>query len=146
MGIGIDGARAGVVSDPNIVPLIDVLLVLIIIFMVITPTVSNGLPVVIPQPVPPNHRSVHSESDTIVVQVMPGGRVLINHDQTDWNLLGARLATIFAQRADKVAFVAGAQDVPFALVARAIAVMQGAGVDHIGLVTSLAIPDGDFSK
>jgi biopolymer transport protein TolR len=146
MGIGIGGAKAGVVSDPNIVPLIDVLLVLIIIFMVITPTVSNGLPVAIPQPAPPRHRPLPPESGTVVVQVMPDGKVLINHDQTDWNSLGARLATIFAQRADKIAFVAGAREVPFAQVARAIAIMQGAGIDRVGLITVLETSDADFGK
>lgn len=129
------GASRGVVSDPNIVPLIDVLLVLIIIFMVITPTMSNGLPVIVPQPAPPK-ATEPLNPNTIVVSVLSGGKLMINQDQADWKTLGARISGIFSQRAEKVAFVTGAEEVPFAQVARAIDIMRTAGVDHIGLITS----------
>jgi biopolymer transport protein TolR len=130
----VGATRGGVVSDPNIVPLIDVLLVLIIIFMVITPTMSNGLPVVIPQPAPPKTQQLNP--DTVVVRVLQGGKLMINDDDADWNTLGVRISKIFGQRAEKVAFVTGAQEVSFAEVARAIDIMRTAGVDHIGLITT----------
>jgi biopolymer transport protein TolR len=136
MGMSAGGSRGGPVSDPNIVPLIDVLLVLIIIFMVITPTVPTGLPTLIPQSAPVQSKSEPPDPYTIVVQVMQGGKLMINQDQSDWNTLGARLSEIFKQRADKLAFVEGAEDVTFADVARAIDVMQGAGIEHVGLITA----------
>jgi biopolymer transport protein TolR len=129
------GSRGGPVSDPNIVPLIDVLLVLIIIFMVITPTIPTGLPTLVPQSAPVQTKSEPADPYTIVVQVMQGGKLMINQDQSDWNTLGARLSEIFKQRADKVAFVQGAEEVSFAEVARAIDIMQGAGIEHVGLIT-----------
>jgi biopolymer transport protein TolR len=135
MGISAGGNRGGPVSDPNIVPLIDVLLVLIIIFMVITPTVPTGLPTLVPQSAPVQTKSEPSDPYTIVVQVMQGDKLMINQDHSDWDTLGARLSEIFNQRADKVAFVQGAEDVPFADVARAIDIMQGAGIEHVGLIT-----------
>jgi biopolymer transport protein TolR len=135
MGISAGGSRGGPVSDPNIVPLIDVLLVLIIIFMVITPTIPTGLPTLVPQSAPVQTRSEPADPYTIVVQVMQGGKLMINQDQSDWNTLGSRLSEIFKQRADKVAFVQGAEEVPFADVARAIDIMQGAGIEHVGLIT-----------
>lgn len=122
------------VSDPNIVPLIDVLLVLIILFMVMTPTMSNGLPVVVPQPAPTKTEPLNP--DTVVVRVLPGGKLMINRDHADWNTLGARISKIFSQRSEKVAFVTGAEEVSFAQVARAIDIMRTAGVDHIGLITT----------
>jgi len=133
MGMAVGGRKNGQVSDPNIVPLIDVLLVLIIIFMVLTPKVPTGLPTLIPQPAPKSNPQ--PEPSTVVVQVMSGGKVMINEDRSDWNALGTRLSDIFKDRADKVAFVKGDKDVSFEQVARAIDIMRGAGIKHVGLIT-----------
>ena len=128
--------KYGVVSNPNIVPLIDVLLVLIIIFMVITPVTPAGLPVLVPQPAPPQSNHAGADPRTIVVPVMEGGKLMINQEPIDWNGLGARLSDIFRQRADKVAFVKGAEEVPFEQVARAIDIMRSVGIAHVGLITA----------
>ncbi|HUA02116.1 MAG TPA: biopolymer transporter ExbD [Candidatus Aquilonibacter sp.] len=131
MGMTVGGNKE-IAAEPNIVPLIDVLLVLIIIFMVIT-TNSTGLPALVPQPAPPR---TSAEPQTIVIRVMPGGKLLINQDPSDWDTLGARLSEIFKDRADKVAFVKGDTDVRFDQVARAIDIMRGAGIEHVGLITA----------
>jgi biopolymer transport protein ExbD len=136
MAMAVGGSKGGPVSDPNVVPLIDVLLVLIIIFMVITPRVPTGLPTIVPQPPPPNEKQQPPDNRTIVVSVLNGGKVMINQDQSDWNMLGSRLFDIFKERADKVAFVKGDDDVSFAQVSRAIDIMRGAGIDHVGLITA----------
>jgi biopolymer transport protein TolR len=127
---GPNGSKSGSMSEPNVVPLIDVLLVLIIIFMVITPVTPQGLTAEIPQP----DRSSGDTSSPIVVQVESGGTVWINHDQTDWDHLGPRLGEIYKQRAEKVAFVRGDDGVDFSQVARAIDIMRGAGIDTVGLM------------
>ena len=85
--------------------------------------------------------SAESEADepderTIVVQVMNGGKLMINQDQSNWNDLGPRLSDIFKERADKIAFVKGDDNVEFAQVARAIDIMRGSGIDHVGLITA----------
>jgi biopolymer transport protein TolR len=121
---------------PNIVPLIDVLLVLIIIFMVITPRTPTGLSTIVPQPPPPNQKQTEPDNRTIVVQVMNGNKLKINQDDSNWNDLGNRLEDIFKERADKIAFVKGDDSVEFAQVARAIDIMRGAGIDHVGLITA----------
>ena len=136
MGMAV-GTSSGSMSEPNIVPLIDVLLVLIIIFMVITPTTPQGLDALIPQPTPPSQQQNQALLDkTIVVQVTSGGEVLINQDKTSWEQLGPRLSDIFKERAEKVAFVKGDDSVEFVNVARAIDIMRGAGIDHVGLITA----------
>jgi biopolymer transport protein TolR len=135
VGITIGDVKSRPVSVPKIVPLIDVLLVLIIIFMVITPTVPTGLPALVPQPSSPLSNPQQANRHTIVVQVMQGGELMINEERSDWDALGPRLADIFKERAEKVAFVKGAEEVPFAVVARAIDVIRGAGIDHVGLIT-----------
>jgi biopolymer transport protein TolR len=130
--------KDGVVAEPNIVPLIDVLLVLIIIFMVITPKLPTGLPTLVPQT---SSTPSNSPANPIVVQVLPGEKLMINREPCNWDALGARLADIFKGRADKVAFVEGSEEVPFAQVARAIDIMRGAGIDHVGLVTPEMMSD-----
>jgi biopolymer transport protein TolR len=136
MGMAVSRGKRGVVSDPNVVPLIDVLLVLIIIFMVITPQISTGLRAALPQP---GSRNTPADQNPIVVQVMSGGRLFINEEPTDWNTLGERLAIIFKLRAVKVAFVRGSDDVPFAQIALAINIMQQAGIDHVAFMTQDAV-------
>jgi biopolymer transport protein TolR len=136
MGMAV-GSGKGTMSEPNIVPLIDVLLVLIIIFMVITPTVSQGLDTIVPQPAPPNQKENQEMlNKTIVVVVGAGGDVMINQDKSSWDQLGPSLTKIFAQRAEKVAFVKGDDATEFADVARAISIMRASGIDHVGLITN----------
>jgi biopolymer transport protein TolR len=130
------GSGKGSLSEPNIVPLIDVLLVLIIIFMVITPTVPQGLDARIPQATQPTDPDKDVPLAAIVVQVTASGNVLINQDKTSWDGLGARLEDIFKQRAEKAAFVKGDDSVQFADVARAIDIMRGAGIENVGLITA----------
>jgi biopolymer transport protein TolR len=136
MGMAVGGTK-GAISEPNIVPLIDVLLVLIIIFMVITPSISQGLNTIVPQPSPPNQKEDQALlNKTIVVVVGAGGDVMINQDKTTWDQLGPTLTRIFAERAEKVAFVKGDDSTEFADVARAISIMREAGIDHVGLITN----------
>ncbi len=136
MGMAV-GERKGAISDMNIVPLIDILLVLLIIFMAITPTTPKGLEALVPQPAPPNQQENQEQlSKTIVVQVLDGGKLKINQDDTTWDQLGTRLDDIFKERAEKVAFVKGDDTVPFAEVARAIDIMRSSGIDHVGLITA----------
>ena len=136
MGMAVGGNK-GSMSEPNIVPLLDVLLVLIIIFMVITPTTPKGLDALVPQPAPPNaHEDPALPAKTIVVQVTANGKVLINQDAATWDDLGQRLEDIFKTRAEKVAFVKGDDAVEFAEVARAIDIMRGSGIDKVGLITA----------
>lgn len=130
------GEGHGSLSTPNVVPLIDILLVLIIIFMVITPRVPSGLDAIVPQPSPNQQQNTELENKTVVVQVESNGKLKINQEDTNWDALGPRMETIFKERAEKVAFVKGDNDVLFMDVAHAIDIMRGAGIDKIGLITA----------
>ena len=136
MGIQIHGGSGGAIADMNVVPLIDVLLVLLIIFMVITPTTPKGLEALVPQPSPNQPVNREIEIKTIVVQVETGGKLKINQEETTWETLGPRLDEIFKQRAEKIAFVKGDENVQFYEVARAIDIMRSSGVDKVGLITA----------
>ncbi|MGB7846016.1 MAG: biopolymer transporter ExbD [Candidatus Acidiferrum sp.] len=130
------GSSTGAMSTPNIVPLIDILLVLIIIFMVITPLTPKGLDTLVPQPSPNQQQNVELENKTVVVQVMMNGKLKINNEDTTWEGLEPRMEQVFKDRAEKVAFVKGDNDVLFMDVARAIDLMKEAGIDRVGLITA----------
>lgn len=136
MGMDVGGESGGSMASPNVVPLIDILLVLIIIFMVITPLTPKGLDALVPQPSPNQQQNQELQNKTVVVQVAPGGKLKINNEDTTWEGLGPRLEQIFKERAEKIAFVKGDNDTLFMEVARAIDVMRDAGIDKVGLITA----------
>jgi biopolymer transport protein TolR len=136
MSIGGGGASA---PQMNVTPLIDVLLVLIIIFMVIVAqSKEKGLEAQIPEP-PAHPDSVPPPIRTIVIQLAEtkNGAVpelKINEQPVSWNELKPQLADIFKQRAEKVAFVQGDDEVDFEYVADVIDTARAAGVDRVGLL------------
>src|SRR6266404_6255236 len=136
MGMDVGGEKGGAMATPNVVPLIDILLVLIIIFMVITPLTPKGLDTLVPQPSPNQQQNVELENKTVVVQVEKNGKLKINNEDTTWEGLGPRIEQIFKERAEKIAFVKGDNDVMFMEDARAIDIMRGAGIVKFGLVTA----------
>src|SRR5258708_7262695 len=110
MGMDVGGESGGALSSPNVVPLIDILLVLIIIFMVITPLTPRGLDTLVPQPSPNQQQNVELENKTVVVQIANNGKLKINNENTTWDRLGPRMEEIFKERAEKIAFVKGDHD------------------------------------
>lgn len=117
------------------------LLVLLIIFMVITPLTPKGLEALVPQPPPPNQPKNNTPDRTIVVQLIDKGAgndpgVKINNEDATWDNLQERLTDIFKTRAEKVMFVKGDDNVPFANVANVIDIAHAAGVDKVGLITA----------
>ncbi|HKM85293.1 MAG TPA: biopolymer transporter ExbD [Terriglobales bacterium] len=142
MGMAIGGSKGGQNANMNVTPLIDVLLVLLIIFMVITPLTPKGLEALVPQPPPKDQKAPPPTPDrTIVVQLIDHGAgnppgLKINQDEATWETLQGRLEDIFKTRAEKVMFVKGDDNVPFADVASVIDIAHSAGVDKVGLITA----------
>jgi biopolymer transport protein ExbD len=132
------GGGGGAMGEINVTPMIDILLVLLIIFMVIVPTVPHGLDALVPQP-PKNPQKQEPNDRTIVVQVLykPGASpdYKINETPVQKSELQAKLTDIYANRAERVMFVRGDDDIDFRYVAEVIDIGKAANVDHIGLMT-----------
>ncbi len=136
MGMAVGGSGKGPKADINMTPMIDVLLVLIIIFMVITPLTPKGLEALIPQPPPPGAQPNQSDVRTVVIEVDRNHNYSINTDPTTEQDMGARLEAIFKTRAERVVFVKGDPTLEFLWVAKAIDIAHGAGIDKVGLMTA----------
>lgn len=127
-------------AEMNLTPMIDVLLVLIIIFMVAVSSIQKqGLATEIPQPADKPATQVR----TIVIQVRAAGdqqapTLKINDEKVSWGDLQNRLVDIFKQRAERVAFIQGDDDVDYQYIADAISIARSSGVDRVGLLPHAA--------
>jgi biopolymer transport protein ExbD len=131
------GSTGGAVSDMNVTPLIDVLLVLLIIFMVIQPTTPKGLDTLVPQPPKDKNQSQPNER-TIVVQVLNTGAVptyKINEQTFPADQMASELTRIFETRQEKVMFIKGDRDLNFGSVAEAVGFGKQADVTNIAIIT-----------
>lgn len=138
MGMGGGGGTNTAVSEINVTPLIDVLLVLLIIFMVIVPVTPKGLDALVPQP-PKNKTQDVDNTRTIVVQILSNKSAppsyKINEDAFAKASLEPKLAEIFAARQEKVMFIKGDADLEYGKIAEVIDFGKQAGVDNIGIIT-----------
>jgi biopolymer transport protein TolR len=132
------GGGGGYSSDINVTPMIDVLLVLLIIFMVIVPVTPKGLNALVPQP-SKDQKQNNTSDRTIVVQVIAVAGQLpqykINETSVQKSELLPKLTEIYANRAEKVMFVKGDDDLNFSYIAEVIDIGKQATVDNIGIMT-----------
>jgi biopolymer transport protein ExbD len=135
--MGGGGGTNTAVSEINVTPLIDVLLVLLIIFMVIVPVTPKGLDALVPQP--PKDKNSEPDPTTIVVSIKGGNGVpvsyLINQDAFNKSDLEPKLQAIYAVRSNKIMFVKGDPNLNYSTVEDVIDMGKQAGVDNIGIIT-----------
>ena len=133
MGMSGIGGKRGILSEVNVVPLIDILLVLLVIFMII-PHRQMGLQASLPQQA--SQSEPVAPPEPIVVQVAADGTVRINSEEVKLDELRGRLEKIFALRANRVAFLQGDRSLEFQAVAQVLDLMHVAGVSPVGLLSS----------
>ena len=132
MGMAV-GTKGGPKSDINITPYIDILLVLLIIFMVITPVRQMDLDVKVPQTSQDEVGAI--DPSVIVVSIGESARIAINNEETSISDLGPKLQEIYSKRSNKNMFVSASAKLPYGDVVKVIDIAKGAGVGDIGLLT-----------
>ncbi len=118
-------------SDPNVVPLCDILLVLLIIFMVITPAMQKGIDVKLPES---GGEEQAPQSSSYVLTLEKGNVIKLNQETVDPTLLEERLRQIFQTRQDKTIFIRAEDDTPYREVLKIIDIAKGAGIEVLGVI------------
>jgi biopolymer transport protein TolR len=127
------GGKKGAMADINITPYIDILLVLLIIFMVITPIRQMDLDVKVPQT--SDEPNAEPDPSVIVVTVSDSAQIAINNEATNISALGTKLQELYSKRANKNMFISASGKLPYGDVVKVIDIAKGAGVGDIGLLT-----------
>ncbi|MBI5198443.1 MAG: protein TolR [Nitrospirae bacterium] len=119
-------------SDINVTPLVDVMLVLLIIFMVTAPLMQQGIDVNLPKA---KGKELRAEEERIIVIITKGNKIYINKNFIELSELGKKLQSIYDRRTDKEIFLKADKDVPYGFVVRAMSEIRSAGIEKLGMVT-----------
>ena len=130
-----DNRDRGTMSQINVTPLVDVMLVLLVIFMVTAPMMQQGVQVNLPKA---ETKALTAPEESVVVSIEKSGGVYINSDQIPAGELRAKLSEMFAKRSKKEVFLKADKDVTYGEVVKAMAEIKGAGIERLGMVTEPA--------
>jgi biopolymer transport protein TolR len=127
------------ISQINVTPLVDVMLVLLVIFMVTAPIIQQGVQVNLPQA---KAAAIPGTDELLVVSIAKNGRIYLNDNVMTLHELGAKMRAIRSNLSDKQVYVRADQDVRYGLVMQTIAELKQAGIDRVGMITRPTLEDG----
>ena len=125
----------GTMSQINVTPLVDVMLVLLVIFMVTAPMMQQGVQVNLPKA---ETKALKSPEEAVVVSIDRGGKTFIDKTEINPSELKTKLSAMFVNRAKKEVFLKADRDVPYGEVVKTMAEIKGAGIERLGMVTEPA--------
>ena len=126
------GNNDRLMSEINVTPLVDVMLVLLIIFMVTAPMMMQGVDVALPET---TSEPLSADKEHLVITIDPNGQIYINEFQVSLDVLGSKLSKILEGKPDKEAYLRADKNIPYGSVVRVMAEIKSAGVDKLGMVT-----------
>jgi biopolymer transport protein TolR len=132
MGPGGSRGRRGLVADINVTPLVDVMLVLLIIFMVTAPMMTQGLEVNLPTT---TTKSLQQQERPLMVSITRDSEVYLGKIKVDLSLLGQQLSRLPEEKKKEPIYLRADQAVPYGMVVRTMAEIKRAGFDRLGMVT-----------
>jgi biopolymer transport protein TolR len=127
-----NGRERGMMAEINVTPLVDVMLVLLIIFMVTAPMLTQGVDVNLPQA---NAKALRSEEERLVITVDANSRIFVGKQPMKFNQLSATLKAIVERRTDRQVYFRADRAVPYGFVVKVIAEVRNAGIEKLGMVT-----------
>jgi biopolymer transport protein TolR len=133
------GSNGRLMSDINVTPLVDVMLVLLIIFMVTAPMMMQGVDVSLPEA---TAEPLESEKEHLIITINKENQVFISDFQVTVEFLGEKLKKILEGRSDREVYLKADKDISYGTVVRVMAEIKGAGVEKLGMVTE----PSDFEK
>jgi biopolymer transport protein TolR len=137
------GKNGRLMSDINVTPLVDVMLVLLIIFMVTAPMMMQGVDVSLPEA---TAEPLQSEKENLVITINKENQVFISDFQVTIEGLGEKLKKILEGRSDREVYLKADKDISYGTVVRVMAEIKGAGVEKLGMVTEPAQFDKENQK
>ncbi len=126
------GNNDRLMSDINVTPFVDVMLVLLIIFMVTAPMMMQGVDVALPET---TSEPLAAEKEHLVISIDPKGQIYINEFQVSLEVLSGKLSKILEGKPDKEAYLRADKNIPYGTVVRVMAEIKAAGIDKLGMVT-----------
>jgi biopolymer transport protein ExbD len=129
-----------VIASPNIIPMADIMLVLLIIFMVVTPLITNGLPVDLARVTNPTDMSNADKDDAIIVAISRDGTVFLGRAKTAVNDISSQVRDRIFGRVDKTVFIKSDARTKYGDVVRVVDKVRSSGVDNVGLLTDKIEP------
>ncbi len=137
------GSRDSFMSDINVTPFVDVMLVLLIIFMVTAPMMMQGVDVSLPEA---TSEPLDSEKDHLIITIDQKNQVYINDYKVTVEFLGEKLAKILEGRDERGVFLKADENIPWGTVAKVMAEIKNAGVEKLGMVTEPETFDKEIKK
>jgi biopolymer transport protein TolR len=133
------GQRGQMVSQINVTPLVDVMLVLLVIFMVTAPIIQQGVEVTLPKV---KAQALPGKEEQFVVSITKPGEIYLNDTKLSAADLTDKLKAISQERPDRQVFIRADDQVPYGEVIRTMAAIKAAGIENVGMVTEMPAATG----